>query len=92
MSELTRRRFVSSSASAVAGMTVAGALLAERASAAAGAVAADRGSADAGKVGRRPIVVLVRDPRKGEIEVMTGEREIRVKDRKLAAQIARVAR
>lgn len=80
MSELTRRRFVSRSAGAVAGMTVVGGLLAERA------------SADAGAVGREPIMVWVRDPRKGELEVMIGKREIRVRDRKLAAQIARVAR
>jgi hypothetical protein len=53
---------------------------------------AERASAEAGAIGSRPIVVLVRDPRKGELEVMTGEREIRVKDRKLAHQIARVAR
>lgn len=72
MSELTRLGFVKSSAAAAAGMTVFGALLAEEASAAAG---------------EEPVVAYVSDPRKGEISVMRGDREVRVRDKKLAARI-----
>jgi hypothetical protein len=39
-----------------------------------------------------PVVAYVRDAGKGEISVMTGEREVKVHDRKLAARIARAAR
>jgi hypothetical protein len=72
VSELTRLSFVKGSAATVAGMTVVGALLAEDASAAAG---------------EDPVVAYVSDPRNGEISVMRGDREIRVRDRKLAARI-----
>lgn len=72
MSELTRLGFVKSSAAAAAGMTVFGALLAEEASAAAG---------------EEPVVAYVSDPRKGEISVMRGDREVTIRDKKLAARI-----
>ncbi len=69
VSELTRLGFVKSSAAASAGMTVFGALLAEEASA----------DADAGE---EPVLAYVSDPRKGEISVMRGDREVRVRDKK----------
>ena len=72
MSELTRLGFVKSSAAAAAGMTVFGALLADEASAGAG---------------EEPVVAYVSDPRKGEISVMRGDREVKVRDKKLAARI-----
>jgi len=72
VSELTRRGFVKSSAAAAAGMTVAGALRAEEASA---------------EAGQEPLVAYVSDPGKGEISVMRGDREVRVRDKKLAARI-----
>lgn len=76
MSDLTRRGFVKSSAGAAAGMTAIGALVAQQA------------DADA-VAGSEPVVAYVSDPGKGEISVMTGEREVTVRDPKLAARIVR---
>lgn len=78
MSDSTRRGFVKRSAAAAAGMTVVGALVAEEADA---KVAAHSG----------PVVAYVRNPRKGEVFVMAGERQVKLHDRKLAARLARVA-
>lgn len=78
MSELTRRGFVKNSAAAAAGLTAVGALAAQQA------------DADTVK-GADPVVAYVNDPGKGEIAVMTGDREVTVRDRKLAAQIVRAA-
>ena len=77
MSDQTRREFVKRSAGAAVGATVIGALVA--------------GEADAATTSD-PIVAYVNNPRRGEISVMTGEREVTIRDRKLAAQIARAAR
>jgi hypothetical protein len=74
----TRRGFVKSSAGAAASVTVIGALVA--------------GQADAEGVASEPVVAYVSDPRRGEISVMVGEREVSVRDRKLAAQIVRASR
>ena len=79
MSDLTRRGFVKTSAGSAAGMTAIGALVAEQA------------DADA-VAGSDPIVAYVSDPGKGEISVMSGDREVTVRDPKLAARIARAAR
>ena len=72
MSELTRLGFVKSSAAAAAGMTVFGALLTEDANA---------------QAGEEPVVAYVSDPRKGEISVMRGDHEVKVRDKKLAARL-----
>ena len=80
MSEVTRRGFVKSSAGAAAGVTVIGALAAEQA------------EARADGVGKEPVVAYVRNPRKGEISVMSGDREKTIRDRDLAARITRAAR
>jgi hypothetical protein len=80
MTDLTRRGFVKNSAGAAAGMTVIGALVADEADA--------RGAPP----GSEPVVAYVSDPAKGEISVMTGDREVTVHDRKLAARITRAAR
>jgi hypothetical protein len=74
----TRRAFVKRSAGAAAGATVIGALIADQA----GAQALDSD----------PVVAYVSDPRRGEISLMIGEREVSVRDRNLAAQIVRAAR
>src|SRR5947207_9932844 len=58
MSELTRRRFVTTSAGAAAGMTAIGALVAGQA------------DADAEVPEGNPVVAYVTDARKGEISVM----------------------
>ncbi len=79
MSDLTRRGFVKNSAAATAGITMIGALL------------ADQADAHTGEPGSQAVVAYVRDPRKGEIAVLSGDREVHVHDRKLAAAIARAA-
>jgi anaerobic selenocysteine-containing dehydrogenase len=76
MSHLTRRGFVKSSAGAAAGMTAIGALVAQQADAEAVA-------------GSEPVVAYVSNPGKGEISVMSGDREVTVRDPKLAARIVR---
>ncbi len=80
MSDLTRRGFVKNTAGAAAGITAIGALVAGQA------------EADGGDPGSEPVVAYVSNPRKGEIAVMAGDREVTVRDRKLAASIARAAR
>jgi hypothetical protein len=81
MSEFTRRMFVTRSATAAAGMTALGALGVEASEAEA-------------KVppGTDPVVAYVRNPTKGEISLMAGEREVTVTDPKLAARITRAAK
>ena len=79
MIDSTRRGFVKNSAAAAAGMTVVGALLTEEAKA---RVASHDG----------PVVAYIHDTRTGEISVLAGDHEVRVRDRKLAARIANVAR
>jgi hypothetical protein len=83
MSDLTRRGFVKNSAAATAGMTVIGALIAEQ---------AEAHSAAHGPHGAHPVVAYVRDPAKGEISVMAGDREVKVRDRQLAARLVRAVR
>ena len=80
VSDLNRRDFVRNSAVTAAGMTVIG------------AIAADVASADSGAAGSEPIVAYVSDPSSGEISVMKGEREVKLRDRKLARDISRAAR
>jgi hypothetical protein len=79
MSDTTRRGFVKSSAAAAAGVTVVGALIAEDADAHAASTSG-------------PIVAYIREPRTGEISVMSGERQVKLHDRKIAARIARAAK
>lgn len=80
MADLTRRRFVTNSAGAVAGMTAIGAL------------AAAQSEAEDGAARSEPVVAYVSNPRKGEISVMSGKREVTIRDRKLAERIVRSAR
>jgi hypothetical protein len=81
MSDLTRRGFVTKSAGTAAGLTAVGALVTGQADA----------DPDTPK-GSEPVVAYVRNPSKGEISVMTGDREVTVHDPKLAARIERAAR
>jgi hypothetical protein len=60
-------------------MTVVGALVAEEADAKAAKHA-------------RPIVAYIHDARNGEISLSTGERTVKLTDRKIAARLARAAR
>jgi hypothetical protein len=79
MSGSTRRGFVKNSAAAAAGMTVVGALMAEDADAKAAKNAA-------------PLVAYIHDAGTGEISLNTGERTVKLTDRKIAARLARAAR
>jgi hypothetical protein len=79
--ELTRLDFVKSSAGAAAGMTVFGALIAAQAD-------AEEGHHH----GPKPVLAYIRNPKKGEITVMSGTREVVVHDRKLSAAITRALR
>jgi hypothetical protein len=83
VSDLTRRGFVKNSAVTAVGLTAIGAVAAD---------AADAADADSGAVGSEPVVAYVSDASKGEISVMTGEREVKLRDRKLARAISRAAR
>jgi hypothetical protein len=80
VSDVTRRAFVKNSAVTAAGMTMIG------------AIASDVASADSGAAGSEPLVAFVSDPSKGEISVMKGDREVKLRDRKLARDISRAAR
>ncbi len=79
MAEVTRLGFMKSSVGAAAGVTLIGSLTAA--------------SADAKErpAGSEPLVVFVKDPASGEISLMTGDREVIVHDRQLAARLARAA-
>jgi hypothetical protein len=81
VSDLTRLGFVKSSVGAAVGMTAIGSIAAAQAEA-----------ADGGPAGSEPVVAYVKDPSKGEISVMSGDREVIVHDRNLAAKISRAAR
>ena len=77
--ELTRLGFIKSSASAAAGLTVLGGL------------AAGQAEAKAAEVSKEPVVAYLKDPSSGVIAVMSGDREVTVRDEKLAARIAQAA-
>ena len=79
MSDLTRRGFVRNAAGTTAGMTALGLWMAERA------------SADGAPQDSTAVVAFISDPRKGEISVMVGDREVTVHDRQLTARIVRAA-
>jgi hypothetical protein len=77
--EITRLGFMKNTAGAAAGMTVIGSIVATKADAK-GALA-----------GAEPVVAYVKDPSTGEIALMTGEREVIVHDRALAARLSHAA-
>ncbi|MGO9900152.1 MAG: hypothetical protein ACLP0J_10775 [Solirubrobacteraceae bacterium] len=79
MSDLTRLGFVKSSVGAAVGMTAIGALVTARA------------EAHDAPVGSESVVAYVKDPSSGEISLMSGDREVIVRDRALAAKIGRAA-
>jgi hypothetical protein len=79
VSEITRLGFVKSSAKTVAGATALAVLV------------TSQSEADTTHVGTEPVVAYVKNPRNGEIAVMSGEREVTVRDRELAAKIAKAA-
>lgn len=78
MSEITRLGFMKSSAATVAGFTVIGSLTADR--------------AEAATAGSEPVVAYLRNPGTGEITVMSGHREVTLRDKKLASRLAQAIR
>ena len=89
MSELTRRNFVTKSAGAAAGVTALGTLLSAEAEAK--PRRAHRKAGGGSRRGSGPVVAFVRDPDRGEVSVMRGERRVTIRDRKLAAALSRAA-
>jgi hypothetical protein len=79
MTELTRADFVKSSAAAALGASAIGAI-------ATAAAEADE------HPGNEPVVAYIKNPSQGEISVMSGEREVVLRDRRLATRIARQVR
>ncbi len=79
MAEVTRLGFMKSSAGAAAGLTLVGTL------------ATANADAKASPAGSESLVVFVKNPASGEISFMTGDREVIVHDRQLAARLARAA-
>ena len=80
MSDLTRRGFVRSSAGAAAGITAIGAL------------GVGEAEARTHAAHSHPIVAWIGNPHDGKITVMSGKREVTIRDRKLVDQIARAAK
>lgn len=87
MSDGTRRAFMKNSAAAAAGLTAIGAL-----GGTAQAIAKPNDDAEAPDAPKGSVVAYVRDAKSGEISLMAGERNVIVRDRQLAARIARAAR
>ena len=82
MDDVTRRAFVKTSAGAAA-------------LAAAGTIGVANADADADAEEHhhgRPIVAWIGDPRDGKITVMSGNKEVTIRDRELVRRIARAAR
>jgi len=82
MDDVTRRVFVKTGAGAAASLVVVGTL---------GTAAADAKKEHHGHHSD-PIVAWIGDPHDGRITVMSGRREVTIRDRKLAERLARAAR
>lgn len=82
MDDVTRRVFVKSGAGTAAGLIAVGAFEVPEA------------KAKGRRHGHRsdPVVAWIGDPRDGRITVMSGKREVTIRDHKLAERIARAAR
>jgi len=88
MSKMTRRAFMSS-AGAVTGAAALGAVTAGSGIAAAAELAAGTAALPANAKGR--YVAYVRDPKRGEVAVMAGDREVTIRDRALVHRIVTAA-
>jgi hypothetical protein len=88
MSRMSRRAFLSS-AGAVTGAAALGAAMAGPRLAAATAGAVD--AHGDGPLPESPVVAYVRDPKKGEVAVVVGDREVAVKDAALVRRIVDAA-
>jgi hypothetical protein len=76
MNDVTRRAFVRTSVGVAAGLTALDAL----------------DQADArGQPPDGPVVAIVRDPGKGEVSLIAGDREITLRDPQLVARLVRAA-
>jgi len=90
VSEVTRRKFLIGSGIGAAGVVAAGAAggLPGIASAAADAPSHEELETAA----RRPMMLHVRDARRGEVGILVGEKEVVVKDKALVAKLLRATR
>ncbi len=90
MPDLTRRRFlqtgVATGAASIGTLTL-GSGIAAAALAAAGVTATDVLAKSNGE----PLVAYVRDPRRGELSIVVGAREIAVRDPELVGRLLRAA-
>lgn len=82
MDDVTRRTFVTTGSAAAAGLVGLGAL---------GAADAEAKEHKHGHHSE-PIVAWLGDPHDGRITVMSGKREVTIRDHKLAERIARAAK
>ena len=90
MSEVTRRKFLVGSGIGAAGVVAAGA--AGGLPGIAGAAAATATPEDLARAASRPMMLHVRDARRGEIGILVDEQEIVVNDRALVAKLLRATR
>lgn len=91
MDELTRRAFVKNSAGAAVSASVLGAVVAAPASADQKRRQAARARAIKKSANQRGVVAYLSDHESGEIALMHGDHTIVVRDRALAARLARLA-
>ena len=91
MEELTRRNFVKASAGAAVSASVLGAVAVPPASAALKRTKGARSGAAARPAGERGVVAYLPDSHGDEIAVMHGDQTTIVRDRALAARLARHA-
>lgn len=91
MADLTRRRFLATgvaTGAASIGTVALGSGLTAAALAAVGTTAAEEAAASSGDA----VVAYVRDPRKGEVNVVIGHKEVAVRDPDLVGRLLRAAR
>jgi len=92
MDELTRRSFVKTSAGAAVTASALGAIIAEPAAAALKRTETTRARSVAGRNEHKGLVAYLPDHRSDEVAVMHGDQTVIVRDRALAARLARHAR
>lgn len=91
MSEVSRRKFLIGSGVGAAGVVAAGA--AGGLPGIAGAAASESAShEELEAASRRPMMLHIRDARRGEVGILVGEHEVVVKDKALVAKLLRATR
>ena len=92
MDELTRRSFVKASAGAAVSASALGAIAAEPAAAALKRTESTRARTAAGRNEHKGLVAYLPDHHSDEIALMHGDQTVFIRDRALAARLARHAR